>query len=180
MNKLYKTLDLYAAWLVEVDSQYHMGGIKNIIGLKVANKGENLFFSILDDCFFRILPQNDFDQDILENFYERLFVQVYEYHKPPYELKTFGMELYHYIHQDYITKQEIIEIKKNQAWLFGYQSDFCFPSLNTTVTVDYENPFTIEENIIDTVDEYEEKRKRPLSYESDCIYGPHHYQKRLK
>ena len=45
MNKLYKTLDIYAAWLVEVDSQYNsLGGIKNIIGIKVTHNGEPILF----------------------------------------------------------------------------------------------------------------------------------------
>ena len=53
MNKLYKALDIYAAWLVEVDSQYNsLGGIKNVIGIKVTHNKEQLFYSILDDCFF--------------------------------------------------------------------------------------------------------------------------------
>ena len=57
MNKLYKTLDIYTAWLVEVISQHNsLGGIKNIIGIKVTHNGEHLFYSILDDCFFHILP----------------------------------------------------------------------------------------------------------------------------
>ena len=29
-----------------------------------------------------------------------------------FEFKTFGMELHDYINKDYVTKQEIIEIKK--------------------------------------------------------------------
>ena len=37
----------------------------------------------------------------------------------------------------------------------------------------------VEENTIDTVQEYEEKLKRPLSYESDHIYGPHNYKRRI-
>ena len=176
MNKLYKTLDIYTAWLVEVNSQHNtLGGIKNIIGIKVTHNGEQLFYSILDDCFFHILPQDYSTRDL----YRKLFVKIYEYLKPPFEYKTFGMKLYRYINKDYITKQEIIEIKKNKEWLFGYQSDFSYEALKTDTTVDYENPLTIEENIIDTVQEYEEKLKRPLSYESDHIYGPQNYRSRI-
>ena len=177
MNKLYKTLDLYDAWLVEINPRYNSTcGIKNIIGLKVMYNDENLFFSIFDDCFFHILLQNELK---LKNFYKRLFVQIYEYQEPPNELKTFGMNLHDYINEDYITKQEIIEIKKNNEWLFGYHSDFSYELLGTTNKVNYENLLTIEESIIYTVQEYEEKLKRPLSYEIDCVYGPNHYKQKI-
>lgn len=178
MNKLYKALDIYAAWLVEVDSQYNsLGGIKNIIGIKVTHNGEQLFYSILDDCFFHILPQNDPTGDIRKDLHRKLFVQIYEYQKPPYEIKTFGMKLYDYINKDYVTKQEIMEIKKNKDWLFGYQSDLSYESLKTDTTVDYENSLMIDENIIDTVRKYEEKEKRPITYDSTHIYGPNKLKK---
>ena len=80
------------------------------------------------------------------------------------------MELYNYINKDYITKQEIIDIKKNREWLFVYQSDFSYELLKTTTAVDYENPLTIEENIIRTIQEYEEKQKRPITYDNNYIY----------
>ena len=181
MNKQYKTLNLYAAWLVEVDPQLNrnMGGIKNIIGVKTTYNGENLFFSLLDDCFFRVFPQNVSIKDMCKGLQRQLFVQIYEYRKPPYEFKTFGMELYDYTKKDYITKQEIIELKKDEEFLFGYQSDFSYKSLSTDTIVDYENSQTIKENIIDTVEEFEEKRQRPLSYENNCIYGPHHYKRKI-
>ena len=171
MNKLYRTLDLYAAWLVEVTPESR-GGIKNIIGLKVQHKGENLFYSLLDDCFFRVFPSNDIYKYEHKGTQGCLLVEIYEYQAPPYELKTFGMELYNYIKKDYITKQELIEIKKDKDWLFGYQSDFSYKLLKTDTNVDYEDSLLIDDYIIDTVEEYEEKIKRPLSYEDDCIYGP--------
>ena len=171
MNKLYKTLDLYAAWLVEINSQYNsLSGIKNIIGIKVIYNGENLFYSILDDCFFYVFPHNISNENKWKNFNGRIFVQIYEYQKPPFEIKTFGMELYNYIKKDYITKQELIESKKNMDWLFGYQSDFDCESLKMDTLVDYENLLTIEENIIDTIQKYEEKRKTIMFYENTRIY----------
>ena len=54
--------------------------------------------------------------------------------------------------------------KKNKEWLFGYQSDFSYKLLKTDTTVDYENPLMIDENIIDTVQKYVEKEKRPIVY----------------
>ncbi len=168
MNKLYKTLDIYGAWLVEANSRYNsLVGIKNIIGIKVVYNDKYLFYSILDDCFFRILSQNDLSIDIWSILYGRIFVQIGEYQKFPYEIKTFGMDLYDYIGKDYVTKQEILEIKKNKEWLFGYQSDFSYNLLKTDTIVDYENPLTIEENIIDTVQEYNEKQRRPIIYDSN-------------
>jgi len=169
MNKLYKTLDLYAAWLIEVGSYNSLAGIKNIIGVKVTHNGECLFYSILDNCFFRILPQNDPTKNTCENRQERLFVEIYEYQKPPYELKTLGMDLYRKIKKDSITKKEIIEYKK---LLTGYFSDLDCDSLQLETNVDFEDSHTIEENIIDTVQEYEEKLGRPITYDRGHIYGP--------
>ena len=169
-NKLYKTISIYSAWLAESDKDNSLGGIKNIIGIKVKHNGNYLFYSILDDCFFRLLPPNDPTRDMWKELHGRLFVEIYEYIE--YYLKTFGMNLYNYIKKDYITKEEIIEIEKSEDWLFGYQSDFSYELLKTDNTVDYENPLTIEENIIDTVTEYEEKQKRPITYDESHIYGP--------
>ena len=135
---------------------------------------ENLFYSILDDCFFRIIPQTNLTIDTCKDLHGRLFVQIYEYRKSSYEIKTFGMKLYDYINKDYVTKQEIMEIKKDKDGLFGYQSDFSYELLKTDTTVDYENPLTTDENIIDTVQKYEEKEKRPITY----IYG-HNKLKKL-
>ena len=176
MNKLYKTLDIYAAWLLEIDTGGSKNGIKNIIGIKVTHNGEDLFYSILDDCFFRLLPPNDPTRDMWQELYGYLFVEIYEYIE--YYVKTFGMNLYNYIKKDYITKDEIIEIEKSGKWSDGYQSDFIYDSLNPFNKIDYENPKTVDENIIDTVQEYEKKLKRPISYEDDCIYGPEHYRTR--
>ena len=120
--------------------------------------------------FFPILPKNYLTIDICKDLHERIFVQIYEH-----AIKTFGMKLYDYISKDYITKQEIIEIKKNKDWLFGYQSDFSYELLDTTV--DYENPLMIEKNIIDTIQKYEEKQKRPITYDSTHIYGPNKVKK---
>ncbi len=71
---------------------------------------EKIYFILfLMIVFFRILPQNI---GSYKDIYGRLFVKIYEYQKKPYEFKTFGMELHDYINKDYVTKQEIIEIKK--------------------------------------------------------------------
>ena len=178
MNKMYKTLDIYAASLVEVNSQDNsLGGIKNIIGIKVTHNGEPLFYSILDDCFFRILPQTNLTIDVCKDLHGRLFVKINESQKSLYGIKTFGMKLHDYINKDHVTKQEIMEIKKDQEWLFGYQSDFSYELLKTDTTVDYENPLMIDENIIDNVKKYEEKEKRPITYDNTHIYGPNKLKK---
>ncbi len=170
MNKLYKVQDLYTAWLVEALYQSNsLGGIKNIIGIKVIHNGEHLFYSILDDCFFRILSWDSI-KDIKKDC-GRLFVQIYEYPKLSSEFKMFGRGLHDYVNKDYITKEDLIKIKKNNKWLFGYQSDFSYELLETDSIVDYENSLTIEENIIDTVQEYEEKKRRPITYDNSHIYG---------
>ena len=172
------TLDICSAGLVDIDFKYNSpSGIKYIIGIKVIHNGEYLFYSILDDCFFRIFPSDIPDSKIWKDLRGRLFVRIYEYQEPPFEFKTFGMKLHDYINKDYVTKQEIIEIKKNQEWLFGYQSDFSYELLKTDTKVDYENSLTIDENIIDTVLEYEKKERRPITYDSTHIYGPNKVNK---
>lgn len=178
MNNVYKTMDLYTAWLFEVNSQCNrLDGIKNIMGIKIIHNNEYLFYSILDDCFFRVFPLDNSTSTIGKDFHGRLFVQIYNDQKP---LWNFGTELYNYINKDYITKKEIIEIKKNNKWLFGYQSDFDYKLLKTDTTVDYENPFAIEENTTDTVKIYEEKKKRLITYDNNHIYGPKQIKKLIK
>ncbi len=162
MNKVYKTLDLYAAWLVEVHTHNSYTGIKNIIGLKVEHNSEDLFYSILDDCFFRILPKNDPSKNIWQNLQKRLFVEIYEY-LPPY-LKTFGMETYERLKMPYLTKEDLINNKDKLT--FGYFSDFDYENLKTSTLVDYECIETIDEYIIDTRDDYEEKLHRLIDYDN--------------
>lgn len=52
----------------EIDSNKSMNGIKNIIGIKVTHKKEILFYSILDDCFFRIIPAYEELANNYENY----------------------------------------------------------------------------------------------------------------
>ena len=168
MNRIYRTSDLYSANLLEIDSYDGYGGIKNIIGIKVEYRGKNLFYSILDDCFFRILPQ--YDSEIgWRGFEGRLFVNIFEYQEPPVEIKTLGMDLHEKIKKEYITKTELISSKN---LLRGYFSDLDYDLPRSEIDIDFENFKTVEENIIDTVQQYEEKLERPITYESDHIYGP--------
>lgn len=169
MNKLYRTLDLYTSWLVEVDSYNSYGGIKNILGVKVEYNGENLFYSILDNCFFRILPQYDPTRNVLERLQGRLFVEVYDYQNPPFEFKTLGMDLYEKIKREYITKKDLIAFKD---FLRGHFSDLDYDLQKAETDIDFRKSKVVEKNIIDTVKQYEEKLGRPITFDSNHIYGP--------
>lgn len=169
MNKLYRTLDLYAAWLVEVDSYNSYGGIKNIIGIKLEYNGENLFYSILDNCIFRVLPQYDPTKNVLESFLGQVFVEIYEYQAPPLELKTIGMNLYEKIKKDYITRDELIMYKN---YLFGHYSDLDYDLPRSEIDIDFKDSKAIEENIVDTVQQYEEHLGRTITFDINHIHGP--------
>lgn len=39
--------------------------------------------------------------------------------------------------------------------------------------VDYENYLTIAENIVNSEQDYREKKKRPITYDESHIYGQH-------
>lgn len=168
MNRIYKTSDLYSANLLSIDSYNSYGGIKNIIGIKVEYKEENLFYSILDDCFFRIFPQYDFENG-WRDFEGRLFVNIFEYQEQPMEFKTIGMDLQKKIQKESITKPELIASKK---LLRGYFSDLDYDLPESEIDIDFKNVKAVEENVINTVQQYEERLERPITYDSDHIYGP--------
>ena len=70
-----------------------LGGIKNIIGITVRHNDTELFYSILDDCFFRLLPSKEertYNDEIYSN---RLFVEVYTA-IPDFGYLTLGNSLY--------------------------------------------------------------------------------------
>ena len=56
MNKYYPTKEINCAWLLEMNQNRTMDGIKNIIGIIIEYNNEKLFYSILDDCFFIFFP----------------------------------------------------------------------------------------------------------------------------
>lgn len=151
MEKQYKTLELIDANLQEILKTKARAGYKNIIGILVDYKNEKLFYSILDDCFFRILPPYNPITDNWKQYIGKIFVELYE-------LKTFGMELYEKLKIDYITKQELIKNKK--LITFGHYSDLEYENLNLETNVDYEHP--IEENIITTEEEYVRKLEHTI------------------
>lgn len=169
MNKEYPTKKIDSAWLVEVCSDRTIGGIKNIIGIVVEHYNEELFYSIFDDCFFRILPfrilppreelVNDWGK-----YSNRVFVQVYG----NLFTKTVGLELFEQTQKDFLTIEELIA---NKNFMSGHYSDLDY-GLKIDTKVDYENYLTIDENIIDSELDYREKLKRPITYDEGHIYGP--------
>lgn len=167
MNKYYPTQQIKSAWLAEVCPDRTIGGIKNIIGIIVKHNNQNLFYSILDDCFFRIFPSCKEIANNREKYSNKVFAEIYDDRIP------IGIEIELYIkkpEKDFITKEEIIANKK-MILRFGYYSDLDYePEINTNI--DYENPFTIEENIINSEAEYRKKLRKPITYDEDHIYGP--------
>lgn len=159
MNKYYPTKQINSAWLMEID-----GGIKNIIGIIVKHKNENLFYSILDDCFFRMLSSYEERANNREKYLDKIFVEIYDNH---YMTPTWK-KLYEETKKDFLTKEEIIA---NKNLIPGYYSDFDY-ELEMDTKVDYTNFSTIDENIINSVAEYRKKRKRPITYDETHIYGP--------
>ena len=77
MNKYYPTKELVAGWLTEAGTDRRLGGIKNIIGLVVKHNDEEFFYSILDDCFFKILPSKQERISKNDIYTNKLFVEVY-------------------------------------------------------------------------------------------------------
>lgn len=166
MNKYYPTKKIDSAWLVEIDSYRSMVGIKNIIGIVVEHNSERLFYSILDDCFFKILPSREERLDNSNKYTNRVFVEIYadgnSYMTP------LGIQLYERLKTDFLTKEEIIANKK---LIMGYFSDFDY-EINIDTKVDFENASTIAENVIDSVSDYKAKLVRPITYDESHIYGP--------
>lgn len=164
MNKYYPTKELVAGWLTEAGTDRRLGGIKNIIGLVVKHNDEEFFYSILDDCFFKILPSKQeriSNNDIYTN---KLFVEVYGI------LQSVGEVFYKKIKTDFITKDEII---KYRSLIVGYYSDFDYiDKLEIDTKVDYEDNLAFDRYIISSEPEYREKQGRPITYDEKCIYGP--------
>lgn len=169
MNKVYSTRDIIGGNLQEMFDNRGRCGIKNAIGLIAYYNDEKLFYSILDDCFFRILPEFNPRTDNYKGLSGHLFVELYEYQAPPYEIKTFGMQLYDFLKKDSVTKEEIIKNKGNYLW--GYYSDLDYDLLKTETDVDYEDNSIIKDYIMDTELEYEQKLNRPIMY-TDGIRPP--------
>lgn len=98
MNKYYPTKKINSAWLVETDSDRSIGGIKNVIGIIVEHNNERLFYSILDDCFFKVLPSGE------ERFdFNRVFVEIYTDNN--LRMQSVGIQLYERLNTDFLTKE---------------------------------------------------------------------------
>lgn len=162
MNKYYPTKQINSAWLMEID-----GGIKNIIGIAVKHNNEDLFYSILDDCFFRILPPKEELANNKAKYLGKIFVAIYCDENNHYMIPTWK-KLYEKTKKEFLTKEEIIA---NHTLICGYYSDFDY-ELEMDNKVDYTNPSTIDENIINSESEYRAKMGRPITYDEDHIYGP--------
>lgn len=143
MNKLYPVKQLYSANLQDICTGNSRTGIKNVIGLTIFFNGEEYFYSIFDDCYFRLLPTQDEITNNPEKYVNKLFVDVYA--RNTSYMKSFGIDLYERLQIDVITKLEILE---NKSVLRGYFSDLDYNALKTDTDVDYENPSMIFDNII--------------------------------
>ena len=174
MNKLYPLKQLYSANLQKICSGNSRCGLKNVIGLIIFFNGEEYFYSIFDDCFFRLLPTQDEITNNLKKYVNKLFVDVYD--RNTSYMKSFGIELYERLQTDVITKLQILE---NKSVLRGYFSDLDYDALKTDTDVDYENASMIFDNIIETELEYEQKLDRPIMY-TDGIRPPCATKKLIK
>lgn len=166
MNKYYPTKEINYAWLLEMNQNRTMDGIKNIIGIIIEYNNEKLFYSILDDCFFKTLPSSEERINNFEKYANRIFVEVYHIDNPC--ISPIGVELYKKLEKDFLSKEEIIA---NRKLIRGYYSDFDYYTYDDN-NVDYNNTSAINENIINSVSEYEQKLGRPITYDENHIYGP--------
>lgn len=166
MSKLYPVKQLYSAWLQEVCPGNSRSGIKNIIGLIVVFDNEEIFYSILDDCFFRLLPSQDELINNREQYSNRIFVEIHG--RDTSYMKSLGLELYERLQTEFISKNDI---KNNRVFLWGYFSDLDYDLLKTETEVDYEDNSIIKDYIIDTELEYEQRMNRPIMY-TDGIRTP--------
>ena len=168
MNKYYPTKEIVAGWLTETKGGRTLGGIKNIIGIVMKHNNESLFYSILDDCFFRILPSKEepiCNDDIYSN---KLFVEVYDIYQM--QRKTLGVWLYERLKKEYITKKDIIGYK---SIISGHYSDLDYPDkIELDTKVDYEDNSITDSYIIISEGDYREKLGRLITYDENCIYGP--------
>ena len=104
-----------------------------------------------------------------------LFVELYD-RIPKYEPKILGEKLFDQISKEFVTKDELIELKEK---LDGYFSDLDYNNIKRTTDVDYKDFSSIEKNIIKTEYEYEEKLNRPIIY-TDRIYKPSNKKRLIK
>lgn len=169
MNKYYPTKELVGGWLIEANTARTLGGIKNIIGIIVRYNDKELFYSIFDDCFFRLLPSKEeliYNNEIYSN---QLFVEVYTA-IPDFGYLTIGDNLYKKTNTDFLTKDDIIKYK---SFISGHYADLDYvDKLGTDTKVDYENPSEFDNFIIRTEPEYRAKQGRFITFEEDCISGP--------
>lgn len=166
MNKYYPTKEINYAWLLEMNQNRTMDGIKNIIGIIIEYNNEKLFYSILDDCFFKTLPSSEERINNFEKYANRIFVEVDDINNP--YITPIGVGLYKRLGKEFLTKEEIIA---NRQFIRGYYSDFGH-DIYADNNVDYNNSSAINEKIINSVSEYEQKLGRPITYDENHIYGP--------
>ena len=155
MNKCFPTKELCLASLDDFVPGSVFIGVKNIIGIVVPRDNGYLFYSILDDCFFRTIEEYDYN-----NWPTGL--RAKPINKP-------GVKLYEKFQKDFLTKEEIV---RECHLTFGYCSDIEYGNYEDETLIDYEDQSMIDENIIDTVDEYVAKKEKPITASPGHIYGP--------
>lgn len=177
MNKIYDVKKIEHAWLYETRNDKSISGVKNIIGIRIKYNGRDLFYSIIDDCFFRVLSEEE--REILRHssdslllkmydlvFDNELFVEPYSYKKifeTDSELSPYGDQLLDNFGKTQITKDDIID---NPNILIDHFSDLEFPNRLVRETfVDFENFNDCMPHLITTEEAYVLKRKRPIAFE---------------
>lgn len=177
MNKYYPIKEVKSAWLMEIYSDRSICGIKNILGITVTYHSENLFYSILDDCFFRILPFSTFppyDAQEQIDFYlkhpNQVFVEIYKNND---SISPVWLGLYDKFKKDFLTKEELIA---SSDIIPGYYSDFDY-ILETETGLDYKDESVMSENIVCSEVEYLQKKGRPIAYDSIPVYESKGIQK---
>lgn len=101
------------------------------LGIVVQYNNERLFYSILDDCFFRILSSSEEHVNDLDKYANRIFTRIYADGNS--HIMPIGIELHKRLKTDFLTKEEIITNKK---LITGYYSDFNY-KLSIDTNVDY-------------------------------------------
>ena len=163
MDKYYNTKEIRSGWLFDVSvNGRSYGGIKNVIGIIVNHNNEKLFYSIFDDCYFRIAEIHK-SIDHLLNCDNEIFVNVYDANA----MMPVGLSLYEKIRKDKITKEELVGYKD---YITGYYSDLDYNNINNVT--DNENRDLIDEYTITTIEEYMEKLNRFITYNQSHINGP--------
>lgn len=82
-------------------------GIKNIIGIVVEYNNENLFYSILDDCFFKIVSFNEKLADNKGKYLNKIFDEVYD--GDSQYMTPIWKDLYEKTKKEFLTKKEKID-----------------------------------------------------------------------